>query len=98
MHGALQMYQQHALVVVFSIQHCMSCKKGGFISIRQSILRNLTTKMLSKVCKCHNAKTEIEPRLTPLMGKELTDFQTQQMKQDLTLEHVESGKEDSKLF
>ena len=45
----------------------MSCKKGGFVSIRHNVLRDVTTKMLSKVCK----DIEIEPKLTPLTGEEL---------------------------
>ena len=51
----------------FSIQHCMSSKKGGFIYIRQNYLRDLTANILSEVCK----DIEIKPELTTLMGKEL---------------------------
>ena len=40
----------------------MSCKKGGFVSVRHNDLRDLTTNMLSKVCK----DVEIEPKLTAL--------------------------------
>ena len=43
----------------FSIQYCMRCKKGGFVSIRRNDLRDLITKTLSKVCK----DTQIEPKL-----------------------------------
>ena len=45
----------------FNVQHFMSCKKGGFISIRHINLRDLTANMLSEVCK----DVEIEPKLTP---------------------------------
>ena len=31
----------------FSIQHCMSCKKGGFVFIRHNYLRDLTANLLS---------------------------------------------------
>ena len=51
----------------FSVQHCMSCKKGSFVSIRHNDLRDLTANMLSEVCK----DVEIEPKLTRLTGKEL---------------------------
>ena len=44
----------------------MSCKKGGFISVRQNDLRDLTISM-SEVCK----DTEIEPKLTLLSGEGL---------------------------
>ena len=51
----------------FDIQHSMSSKKGSFIYILLSDLRDLTANMMSEVCK----DTEIEPILTPLPGEEL---------------------------
>ena len=42
------------------MQSCLSCKKGGFVSIRHNDLRDLAAKMLSKDWK------EIEPKLTLL--------------------------------
>ena len=45
----------------------MICKKEVFVSVRCNDLRDLITNMLSKVCK----NTEIEPKSTPLKGKEL---------------------------
>ena len=45
----------------------MSCKKGGFVSIRHNYLRDLAANMLSEVCK----DVEIEPKLTPLTGEVL---------------------------
>ena len=53
----------------FNIQHCMSCKKGGFVSIRHNNLRDLTAKILSEVCN----DTEIEPQLQPLTGEVLNN-------------------------
>ena len=44
----------------------MSCKKGGFASIRHNELKDLTAQMLSKVCK----DTEVDPKLTPLTGED----------------------------
>ena len=35
----------------FDIQHSMCCKKGDFVSIRHSDLRDLTEKIVSEVCK-----------------------------------------------
>ena len=35
----------------FTIQHCMSCKKEGFVSIRHKDLRDLAANMLSEVFK-----------------------------------------------
>ena len=39
----------------------MSCKKGGFVTIRHNDLRDLTAKILPEVCY----DTEIEPTLVP---------------------------------
>ena len=51
----------------FDIQHGMSFKKGGFLSIRHNDLRDLTARILSEVCK----DTEIESKLLPLSGENL---------------------------
>ena len=51
----------------FDIQHSISCKKGGFVSIRQNDLRDLTARIVSEVCK----DTEIEPKLSSLPGEEV---------------------------
>ena len=48
----------------FDTQHSLSCKKGGFVTIRHNDLRDLTAKILSEVCY----NTEIEPTLAPLSG------------------------------
>ena len=45
----------------------MSCKKGGFIYKWHNELLDLTTNMMSEVCK----DTEGEPKLTPLSEEEL---------------------------
>ena len=45
----------------------MSCKKGSFMFIRHNNPRDLTTKMLTEVCK----DREIEPKLASLTGEEL---------------------------
>ena len=53
----------------FDIQHSMSCKKGGFLTIRHNDLRDLTAKILSEVCY----DTENEPTLVPLSGEDLSN-------------------------
>ena len=35
----------------FDTQHCMNCKKGGFVTMRHNELRDLTANMLTEVCK-----------------------------------------------
>ena len=58
----------------FDIQDSMSCKKGGFVSISHNNLGDLTTRIVSEVCK----DTEIEPKLLPLSGEELHGRTTNQ--------------------
>ena len=41
---------------IYTIEHSMSCKKGGFINIRYNDVRDLTAKLLSEVC--HNVHVE----------------------------------------
>ena len=45
----------------FDIEHSVSCKKGGFVTIRYTDFRDLTAKILSKVY----SDMEIEPKVTP---------------------------------
>ena len=52
----------------FDIQQSMSWKKGGFVTIRHSDLRDLTVKMLLGVC----SDTKIEPKVVPLSGDDLS--------------------------
>jgi hypothetical protein len=49
----------------FTIEHAMTCKKGGFISIRHNDIRDFTAEMLTEVCK----DVAVEPILTPLSGE-----------------------------
>ena len=48
-----------------TIQHAMSCKKGGFSTIRHNDLRDLITNLLTVVCK----DVDIEPQLLPVTGE-----------------------------
>ena len=49
----------------FNMQHCMSCKKGGFVTLRHNNVRNLTANMLKEVC----SDVAIEPPLIELTGE-----------------------------
>ena len=49
----------------FTVEHAMSCQRGGFIHIRHNELRDFTAELLSEVCK----DVSIEPMLTPLTGE-----------------------------
>jgi hypothetical protein len=51
----------------FNLEHALSCKKGGFVSLRHNHLRNVTAKMLNEVCK----DVKVEPILQPMTGENL---------------------------
>ena len=45
-----------------SVNHALTCKKGGFISARHDQARNVLTSQLNKVCN----NVQVEPQLIPL--------------------------------
>ena len=47
------------------IQHALSCKKGGFVSLRHNDVRNITAALLKEVC--HDVR--VEPILQQLTGE-----------------------------
>ena len=51
----------------FDLEHSLSCKKGGFVTIRHKSIRDLTAKMLTEVCK----DVSVEPHLHPITGETL---------------------------
>ena len=51
----------------FNIKHALSCKKGGFISLRHNEIRNITACLLKGVCR----DVCVEPRLQLLTGESL---------------------------
>ena len=53
----------------FTIEHALSCKKGGFVSLRHNQIRNITASLLKEVC--HNVC--IEPRLQQLTGESFNE-------------------------
>ena len=52
----------------FSVEHALSCAKGGFPSIRHNEIRDLTATLLTEVCN----DVCIEPELQPVTDEELT--------------------------
>ncbi len=52
----------------FSIDHSLSCPKGGFPSIRHNEIRDLTANLLTEICP----DVQIEPDLQPLTGETLS--------------------------
>ena len=73
----------------FDIQHALSCKKGGFISLRHNHLRNITATLLKEVCK----DIRVEPQLQQLTGEILHTLQLLVMKQDWTYVQEVFGKQ-----
>ena len=49
----------------FTIDHALSCPRGGFIAIRHNEIRNFTAEILSE---CYH-DVHVEPILTPLTGE-----------------------------
>ena len=49
----------------FDLQHALSCKKGGFVSLRHNHLRNITASLLNEVCK----DVMVEPPLQTLTAE-----------------------------
>ena len=45
-------------------QHCISCKKGGFLTMRHNDVRDLTANILKGVLN----DVEVEPQLLPVTG------------------------------
>ena len=53
----------------FSIDHALSCNKGGFISQRRNQISNITASLLKEVC--HDVR--IEPSLQQVTSESLQD-------------------------
>ena len=49
------------------LTHALSCKKGGFVSLRHTHIRNITASLLTEVCKV----VRVEPFLQQLTGESL---------------------------
>ena len=49
----------------FSVEHALSCPKGGFPTIRHNEIRDLTANLMSEVCQ----DVCVEPTLQPITGE-----------------------------
>ena len=65
MDGHSQDFQLIVSAVKNSTSSMLSCKKGGFVSLRHNLVRNITSSLLSEVCK----DVRVEPQLQPLTGE-----------------------------
>ncbi len=52
----------------FTVEHVLSCPRGGFPSLRHNEIRDLTATLLTEVCN----DVQVEPDLQPLTTEELT--------------------------
>ena len=69
--GQFHTCRQHALVCgkVFDVAHALSCKKGGFVTMRHNEVRDITANILNEVCR----NVQNEPVLQPLTGEILVN-------------------------
>ena len=78
----------------FDVVHALSCKKGGFVAERHDNVKNILTKLLTKVCR----DVKSEPRLIPINGESFDLQQTGQMKLAWTSRQKAFGKEGRQRF
>ena len=71
---------------VFTVNHALSCKKGGFIAQRHDTIRDLLTSHISKVCR----NVETEPLLQPL-DNEVFNLQSTVMIREARLDMKAGG-------
>ena len=48
---------------VFTVEHSLSCKRGGFPIIRHNEIRDITANLLSEVCHSVKIKPDLQPQL-----------------------------------
>ena len=53
----------------FSVEHALSCPKGGFPSLCHNEIRDLTANLLTEIC----SDVCVEPQLQPLSGESLNN-------------------------
>ena len=51
----------------YSVNHCLTCRNGGFVIMRHNAVRNTAHELLKEVCK----DVRLEPALLPVTGEEL---------------------------
>ena len=63
-----------------SIDHALSCKKGGYVVMRHNTIRNIEAKLMENVAK----DVQIEPKLLPVDGSEVTGNVGDQSRLDIS--------------
>ena len=54
---------------MFNVDHALSCKKDGFVSLRHNQIRDITAKLLRKICY----DVHVEPLLQVLTGEKFSN-------------------------
>ena len=67
-YGWLPQHTPTTCTTNFSVEHALSCPKGGFPTIRHNEVRDLTANLISEVCN----NVSIEPTLQPITGEALS--------------------------
>ena len=49
----------------YSINHCLTCRKGGYVIMRHNVIRDTIAELLQETCK----DVRIEPQLQPVTGE-----------------------------
>ena len=62
------------------MQHAISCKKGGFVTLRYNELRDNIAEMLEEV----SSDVKVEPALQPLSGEEIKGNQSDEARFDIS--------------
>ena len=65
----------------FGLQHALSCKNGGFVTIRHNQVRNITATLLNEICN----DVQIEPQLQSFSGEHF-DAKTANKHEDARLD------------
>ena len=51
----------------YSVNHCLTCKSGGYVILRHNTVRDTTKDLLNEICK----DVRVEPPLLPITGEDL---------------------------
>ena len=70
----------------YNVQHALSCKKGGFITLRYNHIKNVTAELLSQLIK----DMKLEPVLQSLTG-EIFEQRTENTSDDIRLDISAKG-------
>ena len=71
----------------FSVDHALSCPKGGLPFLRHNEIRDLTARLLTEVCH----QVQVEPELQPVSDPEAFSLSTANTQEGARLDIAMSG-------